>query len=151
MVQIFYDNPILDSRRLIFEQLEKSGFHIRKGLLLKFEYIQRHNFVQSAVLPIGGMAQGYGKTQYPHKWEIPNKPGKVAVWGFWRFWRGVGEMPPLCPGSGQVMPTSGHVTTSGNSIMKRYSVRLRIALQKELFIRLFLVFWYFGEKFYLLL
>ena len=81
MVQIFYDNPILDSRRLIFEQLEKSGFHIRKGLLLKFEYIQRHNFVQSAVLPIGGMAQGYGKTQYPHKWGNSQQAGKSGCMG----------------------------------------------------------------------
>ena len=65
MVQIFYDNPILDSRRLIFEQVGKSGLHIRKGLLLKFEYIRRHNFVQSAVLPIGGMAQGVGEMPSP--------------------------------------------------------------------------------------
>lgn len=50
---------------------------------------------------------GAGHT--PQVGEIPNKPGKVAVWGFWRVWRGVVSCYSLCSGSGQVIPTSGHV------------------------------------------
>lgn len=108
MVQIFYGNPILDSRRLIFEWVGKSGFHIWKALSLKFEHIRRHNFVQSAVLPIGGMAQGCHKTQYPHKWGNSQQAGESGCMGLVACLAGCREL--LRPYARfQDVPTSGHV------------------------------------------
>ena len=110
------ESLIFRSGRLNFEQSAPASALIPNKGILAFD----NPILDSpAVLPVEQAAQGVGESDpltgekqareypaasgsrpYPTSGGNPNRPGKVAVWGLWRVWRGALNWAPLCPVSG---------------------------------------------------